>query len=413
MRRLPFILGVRYSAGGSGNSLVSFLSRLSMAGLVLGVALLLTVMSVMNGFDREMRQRILALVPHITLQPTLVADSFDWQGDLQAIEQHPEVLAVAPFISGNALLIKGVHAEPVLFNGIDVKAEKQVSRLGEFVDLRVLDDAANPQKLLLGRALAAKLGVSIGDAISLAVPGGVAESSPLARRPIHFARFSLAGIVDTGTELDQELVLMGMASAEQLLPNQPRALRVQLADVFEAPRVAWELNAVHGRDYDVRDWTRQFGNMYHAIQMSRRLVVIMLLSVVAVAVFNIVSTLVLVVNDKRGDIAILRSQGASQADILAAFMVFGGLIGAMGTGLGALLGLLLSWSIGRIVSAVEQLVGIQILNSDVYPISYLPSDIRAEDVLLLSASALLMSLLAALYPAWRASRQPPAQALQH
>ncbi len=411
MRVLPILLGVRYSSGGSENSLVSFLSRLSMAGLVVGVALLLTVMSVMNGFDREMRQRILALVPHITLQPTVAKPGESWQFIVENIRQNPEVLGVSAFLNGQALLIKGRTAEPVMFSGIETQAVAQVSRLGDFVDLSLLENERDAPGLLLGAGLAEKLQLQEGESIALAVPGGGSAAETAGR--VRFKRFVLKGIVQTGTELDQELVLMSLTSAEYLLPGQARSVQVQLADVFAAPEVAWALQQAHGWDYQVQNWTRQFGNMYHAIQMSRRLVVIMLLSVVAVAVFNIVSTLVLVVNDKRGDIAILRSQGASRQDILLSFVIFGGIIGAMGTLLGAALGLLLATAIGSVVAGVEQLLGMQILNSDVYPISYLPSDIRLEDVVLLCGSAIVMSLLATLYPAWRASRQPPAEALQH
>ncbi len=409
MRPLPFFIGFRYGIGGSSNQLVSFLSRLSMVGLILGVALLVTVMSVMNGFDKEMRQRILSLVPHITMQPWTSGEGRmpeHWQSLQASVEQHPEVIASAPFLQGNALLVKGQRAEPVLFFGIDPALEPRVSTLGNFVDLKLLSsDTENG--LVLGAVLAQKLGLSVGDRVTLAVPGSGGG------RGVKFRPFSLVAVAATGTELDQQLVMMNLQQAARLLPDQGMALRVSVADVFAAPRVAWELNMVHGGDYLLRDWSQQFGNMYHAIQMSRRLVVIMLFAVVAVAVFNVVSTLVLVVNDKRGDIAILRSQGARRRDILLIFIIYGGLIGTIGAALGAALGVGLSLVIGDLVALVERLFSIQLLHSDVYPISYLPADIRSGDVLLLCGVAIAMSFLATLYPAWRASRQSPAEALQH
>ncbi|WP_372862029.1 lipoprotein-releasing ABC transporter permease subunit [Spongiibacter sp.] len=399
MAGVPVFIGLRYSLGGSGSQLMSFLSRLSMAGLVLGIAMLVTVLSVMNGFDREMRQRILALVPHISMQPWV--NQHDWQQLRDSVLSHAEVRAAAPYLQGNALLVKGAAAEPVQFFGIDVVREREVSRLAEYADF----SAFQGRQLVLGAALAERLGVARGESLSVAVPrpGGSGVS---------FYRFAVAALLSSGTELDQQLVLMPLTEAEQLLPGQAMSLRLAVNDVFSAPRVAWELSMVHGRDYRLRDWSQQFGNMYHAIQMSRKLVVIMLLAVVAVAVFNIVSTLVLVVNDKRADIAILRSQGATRGDVLGVFMIYGAVIGGVGAALGAGLGVVLSLGIGELVAGVERLFDLQLLRSDVYPISYLPTDVRAVDVLWVSAAAYAMSIAASLYPAWRASRIPPAETLR-
>ncbi len=399
MAGLPRFIGLRYSLGGGGSQLMSFLSRLSMAGLVLGIAMLVTVLSVMNGFDREMRQRILALVPHITMQPW--GGQGDWQALRDSVLTHDAVRAAAPFLQGNALLVKGAEAEPVQFFGIDAERERDVSRLEEYADFSRFEG----RQLVLGHALALRLGVVEGDSLSVAVP------QP-GQNGVRFYRFEIVATLDSGTELDQQLVLMPLIEAEHLLPGQRRSLRLALNDVFAAPRVAWELSMVHGRNYRLRDWSQQFGNMYHAIQMSRKLVVIMLLAVVAVAVFNIVSTLVLVVNDKRADIAILRSQGASRGDVLGVFMIYGAVIGGVGTLLGAVLGVLLSLAIGDLVAGAERLFNLQLLRSDVYPISYLPSAIRAVDVMFVSAIAYAMTIVASLYPAWRASRLLPAETLR-
>ncbi|QQD16718.1 lipoprotein-releasing ABC transporter permease subunit [Spongiibacter nanhainus] len=404
MGGLPLIIARRYATGRSSNQLVSFLSRLSMAGLVLGVALLVVVLSVMNGFDREMRERILSLVPHVTLQPWS-GEAEHWTSLADSVSQHPEVVSVAPYVQGNAMLIKRRHVEPIVFFGIAPELEDKVSSMSEFAPIDDLQAGRNT--VILGQSLAEKLGLAVGDGLSLGVPQQGQQS-------VTFARFTLGGLAATGTELDQQLVLMHIDDARSVLPNTATALRVSVGDVFDAPRIAWELLSVHGRDFEISNWSRQFGNMYHAIQMSRRLVAIMLLAVVAVAVFNVVSTLVMVVNDKRADIAILRSQGASRGDILLSFLYYGAIIAALGTLAGGLLGVGLAYYVGDLVAGLESLLGIQFLHSDVYPISYLPSDIRVSDVIMVCATAYLMSVLATLYPAWRASRQAPAEALhQH
>lgn len=400
MASFSVFVGLRYSLGRGSGELLSFLSRLSMAGLIIGIAILVTVLSVMNGFDREMRQRILALVPHISLEPWS-AQSEDWASLRQQVMRHDAVRAAAPYLKGDALLIKAGVAEPIQFFGIDPTSEPEVSSLGDFADLTQLTG----QYLILGSGVANRLGVGPGDSVSMAIP---AEKSG-----VRFHRFQVGGIAATGTELDHQLVVLHIQSAAELLPEARPSLRVSVIDVFAAPRIAWELSTVHGNEFIISDWSRQFGNMYHAIQMSRKLVVIMLLSVVAVAVFNIVSTLVMVVNDKRGDIAILRSQGAGRLDILKIFLVYGAMIGGIGSTLGAFAGIALSLGIGDLLAAIETLFGVTLLSSEVYPISYLPVDIRGSDVLLVVAVAYLMSILASLYPAWRASRQAPAEALRH
>jgi lipoprotein-releasing system permease protein len=404
MRSLVTFIGFRYSADRSGNQLVSFLSRLSMIGLILGVALLVVVLSVMNGFDREMRNRILALVPHITLQPWSTQE-IDWQQLQKDVETHSRVVATAPFVQGNAMLIKGGAVEPSIFYGVDPAAEKRVSRIQEYVDLGSLQpDVAG---LILGKALADRLKVNVADRVTLGVPQ--AEG----RQNVRFVQMTVAAVVATGTELDQQLMLMHIEQARALFSEAPPvSLRVSVDDVFASPQIAWELASVHGRDYLLKDWTQQFGNMYHAIQMSRKLVVIMLLAVVAVAVFNVVSTLVMVVNDKRADIGILRSQGASQGDILRIFLIYGAVIGAVGAAAGGVVGVLLALGVSDLVAGVESLFGLKLLQSDVYPINYLPSDVRMPDVAMVCATAYTMSLLATIYPAWRASRMAPAEALR-
>ncbi|MGJ8686421.1 MAG: lipoprotein-releasing ABC transporter permease subunit [Spongiibacteraceae bacterium] len=406
MRQLAFFIGSRYTADRSSNRLVSFLSWVSMLGLVVGVALLVVVLSVMNGFDKEMRSRILSLVPHISMQPWSETDS-DWRELQLAVNTHPAVTGSAPYIQGNLMLIKAARVEPGLLVGIDPQAEQGVSRLGEFLDLSLL--AEGEKNIALGQALAQKLGMVVGDFVTVGVPLQVNG-----RHSMRFDKLRLVALVNTGTELDQQTILVHLSLAQKLLPADTEiSLKLSVDDVFAAPSIAWELSAVHGRDYMLRDWSQQFGNMYHAIQMSKRLVIIMLLAVVAVAVFNVVSTLVIVVNDKRSDIAILRSQGASQGLILSSFLIYGAIIGAVGATLGGVLGVALSLGVSDAVAMIERVFEINLLQSDVYPINYLPTDVRGLDVLSVCLVSYAMSVLATLYPAWRASRLPPAEALQH
>ncbi len=406
-RSFPLFVGLRYSLDKNTNQLVAFLSRLSMLGLILGVALLIVVLSVMNGFDREMRGRILALVPQLTVTPW--SENEEWPALAQRLQQHPEVEAAAPFVQLNAMLVKGQQMLPVLAYGLLPEREREVSRLQEYVDLDLLQSDVSGLPVVLGRAVAEKLGLAVGDSVNAAVPQPRAAGSQ-----IRFRRLTVVATVSTGTELDQNLLLLHLNQARELQDDSASVgVRLRLADVFAAPRVGWELRNNLDRFYLVQDWTQQFGNMYEAIQLSRRLVAIMLLAVVAVAVFNIVSTLVMVVNDKQGDIAILRSQGATPRQILQVFLIYGAVIGFVGAGLGAGLGVGLSLAVTDLVAGVERLLGIQFLHSDVYPISYLPSDLRWPDALLVAGVSYLMSLLATLYPAWRASKVAPAEALRY
>lgn len=404
-------LALRYALGSSSSHLVSFLSRLSMAGLVLGVCLLLTVLSVMNGFEREMRERILALVPQVTVFPYNAGEGEERQQQVladvrQRIERHSQVLAVTEFTEMTAMLLKRGEVEPVLLYGANPETEADVSVMSRYADMDLLSGAGLP--VIIGKPLAERLGLAVGENVSIAL----SETSGSGRSTLKFKTLKVAQIVSTGTELDQRLMLMAIDKAMSLPAKAPQlGLKVKLRDLFMAPQVAWELNALQDEPVYVSDWTRQFGNLYEAIQLSSRLVLIMLLAVVGVAVFNVVATLVMVVNDKRGDIAILRSQGASPRQILALFVCYGSVIGAVGVFGGAVLGVLLSYSIGDVVAGLELLFGMQFLNSDVYPIDYLPSDVRWLDSVVVCVIAWLMSAIATLYPAWRASRLAPAQVL--
>lgn len=403
-------IGLRYSLDRSQDHLLAFLSRLSMAGLVLGVALLIVVLSVMNGFDREMRQRILSLVPHITIMPW--SAEADWNALAESVKRQAGVADVAPFVELQAMLVKGRKLEPALVYG--VSAARETAGLGRFVDLERLAPPATAESgadlpVILGAGLARSLGVTQGDRLNLLLP-----APPQSQDSVRFRRVQLVQILDSGTEVDERLVLLDLYAARALSADKVAiGLRVSLDDVFSARAIAWELRNRLGFQYQFSDWTSQLGNLYHAIQMSRNLVVIMLLAVVVVAVFNIVSTLVMVVNEKESDIAILRSLGAPPGQIIRTFLLYGAVIGLLGVGLGGLLGAALSLSITEIVAGLEKLLGMQFLHADVYPISYLPSDLRWPDLLAVCGVSYLICLVATLYPAWRASRVHPAEVLSY
>lgn len=400
-------IGIRYAAAKRRSQLVSFISLISMLGLTVGVALLILVLSVMNGFDQEMRQRILGLVPHVTIKS--YRDEQDWEFVKATAQKHPEVQAVAPFVQLNGMLLKGSDVEGVLIYGIDPAQEKRVSIIQDYVDSKALDQLSEGNFILIGQALAERLSIHKGQPLNLMIP----DQAPSGRVKPKFKQLTVAAIFNTGTELDQSVALIGLANAAALSSKQGGGLRVLLKNTFDAPRIAWEIDQNLPYGYISRDWTRSHGNLYAAIQLSKQLVGLMLLTIIAVAAFNVVSALVMIVTDKRSDIAILRTLGATPKGIMATFMVQGSLIGVIGTVMGVILGLCLSLSVTELVAWLEQVSGHQFLSSDVYPVNYLPVDIRFQDVMMVAATAIGMSLLATIYPAWRAAKVQPAQALRY
>ncbi len=404
-------IGTRYTGSKRGSRLTTFLSRTAIAGLVIGVALLIVVLSVMNGFEREMRERILGLVPHINLYPSDPRD--DWRETATQLEKFPGIVSATPLLQLNGMLVKGEAVETALVFGIDPQREARATALTRFLEDGALSKLTHDDRAIaLGQGLAKKLGVAGGDHLTVVVPDserGRAQMQP------HIARFTVAGLIRSGTELDESLALMRLDSAQALSGDFSNAIamRVTVNNLFDAQRIAGELWRELGGRYYASDWTTTQGNLYTAIHLSKRLVGMMLAIIIAVAAFNVVSALVLVVNDKHGDIAILRSQGASSRGIITIFLVQGFLVGVIGTAIGVLLGVLLSLAITDIVAGLERLLHIQFLKSDVYPISYLPSDLRAIDVVQVAATALVMSTLASIYPAWRAAKVQPAQALRY
>lgn len=409
-------IGARYTSSKRGSRLTTFLSRTAIAGLAIGVGLLILVLSVMDGFDREMRSRILGLVPHVTLWSS---DAHaDWRETAKQVKLVPGVAGVAPLLQLNGMVVNSDKVATTIVFGIDPGAEARITALPRFIpEKNLLQFATDRNTIILGAGLAKNLAVNEGESITLILPDSheINSQSSSRQSSAHIARFTVVGLLRSGTELDENLALMRLDDAQQLseIGNSGVALRVMADDLFEAPALAAQLWQKFRSQYYASDWTRAQGNLYTAIQMSKRLVGMMLAIIIAVAAFNVVSALVLVVNDKQGDIAILRSQGATSRGIIQIFLVQGFLVGVIGTLIGVIFGVLLSLAITDLVALVEKIFQIQFLKADVYPISYLPSDVRILDVLQVVGTALVMSTLAAIYPAWRATKVQPAVALRY
>lgn len=411
-RPLPFFIGLRYTRAKRRNHFISFISLISMLGLTLGVMVMILVLSVMNGFDRELRTRILGMVPHATISSEQPMD--DWQTLATRLEEHPQVVAAAPFIQLQGMLTHNGSVAPVLVNGIVPDAEKHVSIIEQHMTQGTLDDLQDGEfGIIIGELIAQRFGVQVGDKLTFVLPEAAVTPAGVFPR---LKRFTVAGVFKVGAELDSSLAMIHAGDAARLSrwqPGQMQGLRVKLDDLFQAPKVAWDLALTLPGNYYAQDWTRTHGNLFAAIRMEKTMIGLLLLLIVAVAAFNIISTLVMVVTDKKADIAILRTLGASPGTIMGIFMVQGSVIGVIGTLAGAVLGVLAALNVSAMVAGLESLFGVQFLSSDVYFISYLPSQLIWNDVLLISLTALGMSFAATLYPAWRASRTEPAEALRY
>lgn len=408
---LPLGIGLRYLAAKRRNHFISFISASSMVGMTLGVAVLILVLSVMNGFDRELRERILGMVPHGVLYES--GGIKDWQALAEEVKTYPGVVAVAPLTRLQGMMGHGGSVKGVLVTGVDPAAEKDVSILPNHIKTGSLE-ALTPRSfgVLLGDLLAKRLGVKEGDRVTLMLPE--ATLSPAGVLP-RVKRLTVVGTFSVGAELDANLAVVNLVDAGKLgrQRGEAQALRIRFENLFDAPDMIWKL--VNGLDgyYSGSDWTRTHGNLFAAIRMEKTMIGLLLLIIVAVAAFNIISTLVMVVTDKQADIAILRTMGARPGTIMMIFMVQGLSIGMVGVLLGTGLGILAALSISDVVAWAEQAFGFQILNADVYFISYLPSQLQWSDVAVVTSASLLLSFLATLYPSWRASRVQPAEALRY
>ena len=402
-------IAVRYTFAFGGGHLSTFLSTLSMLGLVLAISLLIVVLSVMNGFDKEMRERILGMVPHITLHSTIPIEN--WREQVALVARHPDVVEVTPFTEFDALFMRGPKIETAQGIGIDSSDGAAIARqLPGLSGDEITAFREIPNSLVLGAGLAGHLGVKPGDELTLIVPG---TGSGADSRATRFESLRLVAVMETGTELDQVAALVPLQLASELagLGTAVSGLRIATRDLFDVTRIGWELMNNMPTGYYATNWMMTHGNLYSAIQLSRDLVTILLFSIIAVAAFNVVSSLVLVVFDKQGNIAILRTLGASPGDIATIFVLQGAMIGIVGVTLGAAFGALGSLVVPDLVSALERLLDMNFLNTDVYPVSFLPVDLLWRDILVVGAVAFTMCVVAAIYPALRASRLAPAMIL--
>ncbi len=412
-RPLALYIGLRYTSAKRRNHFISFISLTSIIGIGLGVTALITVLSVMNGFEQELRTRILGMTSHASISGSRQPLA-EWEEAAGLAMENPQVVGVAPYVQGEIMLTKGKKVSGALVRGILPAMEPDVSTVGEHMRSGRLEDLQPGEyRIILGAELAYSLGARPGDRITMVTPQ--ANFSPAGVLP-RLRRFRVTGIFDVGMyEYDRGVALVHMEDAARLfqLDNAVTGIRLRLEDLFQAPQVARELAERLGGGLKVEDWTRQHANFFRAVQTEKRVMFVILTLIVAVAAFNIVSTLVMVVTDKRADIAILRTLGATPGIILRIFIVQGALIGLLGTALGIAGGIALALNVETIVPAIEEAFNTQFMPADVYYISDLPSQLNWPDVWQIGVVAFLLSLLATLYPAWRASRTQPAEALRY
>ncbi len=410
---VPVYVGLRYTRAKRRNHFISFISLSSMLGIALGVTALITVLSVMNGFEKELRARILGMTSHATISG-LDGTLSDWHALAAAAMRNPDVIGVAPFVEAQAMLTHGTAVRGVLVRGVLPSDEPQVSETADYMKHGRLEDLTGGGfGIILGQDLARALGVGVADKVTLVAPR--ANVTPAGILP-RLRRFTVLGVFEVGAaQYDSAVALMHLDDASRIFQLDGRAsgLRVKLDDLFEAPRVSRELAGDLGGRFWVRDWTQHHANFFKALRTEKVVMFIILTLIVAVAAFNIVSALTMVVTDKESDIAILRTLGATPGNIMTIFIVQGTVIGAVGTLLGALGGIGLADNVETIVPAIEQAFRTKFLSPEIYYISEVPSDMRWPDVWLITTVAFGMSVLATLYPAWRASKTQPAESLRY
>jgi lipoprotein-releasing system permease protein len=412
-RTFEWMIGLRYTRAKRRNRFVSFISATSIIGITLGVTALIVVISVMNGFQDELRERILGMTAHVTVTERDGALS-DWETVKRRIDSDPGVLAVAPYVQAEGMLAAGEQVSGAIVRGIEPSLETPVTDIGAHMQQGALDDLRpGGFGIVLGSALAQSLGVGLGDKLMLI-------SADVAVTPVggmlRQRRFTVVGIFEVGMyEYDRGTAMIHLADAQALFRTGGRVsgLRMTLDDIFRAPAVARDLDRELGYPYVARDWTQSNANFFRAIRIERTVMFVILSLIVAVAAFNIVSTLVMLVTDKQGDIAILRTLGASPGSIMMIFVITGTFIGLVGTAVGIGVGVTIAGNIDVIVPWIEGLTGTQFMPADVYYISEVPSRLEWPDVGAIGLMAFGLSFLATLYPAWRASRVQPAEALRY
>ncbi|WOB09952.1 lipoprotein-releasing ABC transporter permease subunit [Piscinibacter gummiphilus] len=409
-------IGWRYTrAGRAGrrNGFISFISGVSMLGIALGVAALIIVLSVMNGFQKEVRDRMLSVVAHIEVLEGQGAGLPDWRATAAKARENPQVVGAAPFVAAQALIARGDEMRGAVVRGISPDEEATVTDLAaQLKDTTLARLVPGQWGIVLGSELARQLGVRAGDNVTILAPGGQVTPAGVVPR---LKQMTVVGTFDSGHyEYDSTLALIHLDDAQRLFRVEgPTGVQLRLKDLHEAPTVAYELSAAMGSQVYVRDWTRTNRNWFAAVQLEKRLMFIILTLIVAVAAFNLVSTLVMTVTDKRADIAILRTLGASPRSIMGVFMVQGAASGVIGTLAGVVLGLLVAFNVGTIVPFIERLLHTSFLPGSVYLISQMPSEPQSADIVPITLISLALAFVATLYPSWRASRVQPAEALRY
>jgi len=411
IKPVPLYIGLRYVAARRRQQFISFINGFSLLGMALGVLALIVVTSVMNGFDRELKTRILSVVPHGFVEKKDGLE--DWQTNAEALRQQPHVVAASPFVRGFALLGAHNQSQGVEFQGVDPKALRDVSTVGEHMIMGSLDGLQpRSYEIVLGRILARQLGVIPGDSVILTLPSVTITPAGIFPRT---KRFTVAGVFSVGAQVDQNMALMHIEDAARLLrmSGKVQGLQLKFDDMNNAlGRVDGYARAL-GEGFTGEDWSHSQGSLFQAVKMEKTVVTLMLMIIVAVAAFNIVSALVLMVADKRSDIAVLRTLGLTSRQIMAVFVVQGSAIGIIGALIGGLLGTLIALNLTDLVSWIENLVGAKIFDPRVFFVSFLPSEFRTGDAVLVLSAAVIMSLLATLFPAWRAAQIAPAEALRY
>ena len=400
---IPLFLGLRYfSSGGRDNRLVSFISTLAITGLVMGVALLVVVLSVMNGFDRELRERILSVVPHVQIIHNSGVDN--WQQQAGVIAAQPSVTEVSPYNEVMGLINFRRDSRPIQLLGLTTEALPS----GIAAVLEESGVVMPPTgQLLLSEVVAAGLNVQLGQRVTIIIPGAAGPTTAVSLK--------VAGFFSTHTEVDQLLALATLQQVADIAgkPGLVRGFRVQIDDQFNVRQLGYKLLDKLPYGYGFRDWFQTHGNLYQAIQLSRNMVGLLIFMIIAIAAFNVISMLMMLVIDKRRDIAILQTLGLSRADILRLFLTQGAFIGLFGISIGVALGVLGCIWVADFVSWMESMLGVTFLNTEVYPIDYIPVDLRWSDVSMVAGAAVVLNLLATLYPALRASRVVPAEELRY
>ena len=406
-------VGLRYTRAKRRNHFISFISLISILGIALGVTALITVMSVMNGFEKELRERILGAASHATVT-LFEKPMLDWRTLADAAVAHPEVAGAAPYVEGQVMVVKSKQVTGIVVRGVLPEQEPDVSDLSEkMVAGELTDLKPGSFEIVLGSSLAQYLGAVVGDKVTIITPE--ASVTPVGVLP-RMKRFTVRGIFEIGMfEYDRNFAIMHADDASVLMKLNKgyTGVRLRLDDMFAARRVASDLAVTVGEEYWVSDWTHQHANFFRAVRTEKTVMFVILSLIVAVAAFNIVSTLVMVVTDKQSAIAIMRTMGSSPLSIMMVFLIQGALIGLIGTALGVAGGVALALNVETLVPAIERMFQTQFLPKDVYYIDMLPSQLNYDDVSRVASLAVILTLIATLYPAWRAARTEPAEALAY